>query len=85
MLLHSYIHIRLTNFYIICRVGTFSQMCFQQLQGLSQQRHQEEAPGLTVGDVAILDSEHLGWEVEERVEVFSSAMISMYHQQGPGK
>ena len=75
----------LRNFYIICRVGTFSQMCFPQLRGLSQQRHQEEAPGLTVGDVAILDSEHLGWEVEERVEVFSSAMISMYHQQEPGK
>lgn len=65
------------------RDGTFSQMCFQQPRDLSQQHHQEELPELTVGDVAILDSEHLGWEVEERVEVFSLAMISMYHQQEP--
>ena len=47
----------LTNIQVISRGGTFSQMCFQQLRGLSLQRHQEEAPGPTVGDVAILDSE----------------------------
>ena len=47
----------LTNIQIISRDGTFSQMCFQPLRGSSLQRHQEEAPGLTVGDVAILDSE----------------------------
>ena len=47
----------LTNIYIISRGGIFSQMCFQPLRGLSLQRHQEEAPGLTVGDVAILDYE----------------------------
>ena len=59
MLLINIVNIqtRLTNVYILPRGGTFSQMCFQQLRGSSQQRHQGEAPGLTVGDVAMLDSE----------------------------